>query len=65
MGKRNEAKKLKRNEAKRSEKIGSLFSLEHAKTKRNGSRFASFRFEAKKNFMRNRRTLYNNNVPVF
>jgi hypothetical protein len=46
--KRNEAKNLKRNEAKRSEKIGFSFSLEHAKTKRNGSYFASFRFEAKK-----------------
>jgi hypothetical protein len=52
-----EAKKSKRNEAKWSEKIGPLFSLEHAKTKRNGSSFASFRFEAKKYFMRNRRTL--------
>jgi hypothetical protein len=55
--KRNEAKNLKRNEAKTCEKIVPLFSLEHAKTKRNGSRFASFRFEAKKNFKRNRRTL--------
>jgi hypothetical protein len=68
--KRNEAKKsvvffslrsitknLKRNEAKTSEKIGPLFSLEHAKTKRNESRFASFRIEAKKKFKRNRRTL--------
>jgi hypothetical protein len=44
-------------EAKRSEKIGPLFSLEHAKTMQNGSRFASFRFEAKKVFLRNRRTL--------
>jgi hypothetical protein len=55
--KRNEAKNLKRNEAKSSEKIGFSFSLEHAKTKRNGSYFASFRFEAKKIFKRNRRTL--------
>jgi hypothetical protein len=52
-----EAKNLKRNEAKTSEKIGSLISLEQAKTKRNESRFASFRFEAKKIFKRNRRTL--------
>jgi hypothetical protein len=57
LGKQNKAKKLKRNEAKWSEKIGPLFSLEHAKTKRNGSCFVSFRFEAKKYFMRNRRTL--------
>jgi hypothetical protein len=35
-----EAKRSKKIEAKQSEKIGSLFSLEHAKTKRNGSRFA-------------------------
>jgi hypothetical protein len=55
--KRNEAKNSKRNEAKRSNKIGFLFSREHAKTKRNGSYFASFRFEAKKIFKRNRRTL--------
>jgi hypothetical protein len=34
-----------------------LFSLEHAKTMRNVSCFASFRFEAKIFFMRNRRTL--------
>jgi hypothetical protein len=61
---RNEAKKLKRNEAKWSEKIGPLFSLEHAKTKRNGSCFASFRFEAKKYFMRNWRTLQGNIVPL-
>jgi hypothetical protein len=57
---RSETKNLKRNEAKTSEKIGPLFSLEHAKTKRNESRFASFRFQAKKNFKRNRRTLYTN-----
>jgi hypothetical protein len=55
--KRNEAKNLKRNEAKRSEKNGFSFSLEHDKAKRNGSYFASFRFEAKKIFKRNRRTL--------
>jgi hypothetical protein len=54
---RSETKNLKRNEAKTSEKNGLLFSLEHAKTKRNESRFASFRFEAKKIFKRNRRTL--------
>jgi hypothetical protein len=52
-----EAKRSEKIEAKRSEKIGPLFSLEHAKTKRNESRFASFRFEAKKYFMQNRRTL--------
>jgi hypothetical protein len=39
-----EAKRSEKIEAKRSEKIGPLFSLEHAKTMRNGSRFASFRF---------------------
>jgi hypothetical protein len=44
---RSETKNSKRNEAKTSEKIGPVFSLEQAKTKRNGSRFASFRFEAK------------------
>jgi hypothetical protein len=52
-----EAKRSEKFEAKRSEKIGFSFSLEHAKTKRNGSYFASFRFEAKKIFKRNRRTL--------
>jgi hypothetical protein len=54
---RSETKNLKRNEPKTSEKIGPIFSLEHAKTKRNGSDFASFRFEAKKFLKRNRRTL--------
>jgi hypothetical protein len=49
--------RIEAGEAKRSEKIGFSFSLEHAKTKRNGSFFASFRFEAKKIFKRNRRTL--------
>jgi hypothetical protein len=43
----------KRNEAKK--KIN--FSCERAKRMRNGSRFASFRFEAKKFLKRNRRTL--------
>jgi hypothetical protein len=52
-----EAKRSEKFEAKRSEKVGFSFSLEHAKTKRNGSYFASFRFEAKKIFKRNRRTL--------
>jgi hypothetical protein len=47
---RSEMKNLKRIEAKTSEKIGPLFTLEHAKTKQNKSRFASFRFEAKLNF---------------
>jgi hypothetical protein len=54
---RSETKNLKRNEAKTREKIGLLFSLEHAKTKRNEFHFASFRFETKKKFKRNRRTL--------
>jgi hypothetical protein len=53
-----EAKRSEKFEAKRSEKIGFSFSLEHAKTKRNGSYFASFRFEAKKIFKRNRSTLF-------
>jgi hypothetical protein len=53
--KRNEKLEAKRSENKR--KIGPLFSLEKAKTKRNGSSFALFRFDAKKNFKRNRRTL--------
>jgi hypothetical protein len=44
LGKPNKAKNFKRKEAK----ICSLFSIEHAKTKRNGSYFASFHFEAKK-----------------
>jgi hypothetical protein len=52
-----EAKRSEKFEAKRSEKVGFLFSLEHAKTKRNRSYFASFRFEAEKIFKRNRRTL--------
>jgi hypothetical protein len=52
-----EAKRNEKIEAKRSEKIGPVFSLEHAKIKRNGFRFASFRFEAKKFFMQNWRTL--------
>jgi hypothetical protein len=51
-----EAKNSKRNEAKRSEK-NFFFSRERAKRMRNGSRFASFRFEAKNFFLRNRRTL--------
>jgi hypothetical protein len=41
----------KRNEAKKK------ISRERAKRMRNGSRFASFRFEAKKFLKRNRRTL--------
>jgi hypothetical protein len=57
-----EAKNSKRNEAKTSEKIGLLFSLEQAKTKRNESCFALFRFEAKKFFKQNRRTLTEDNV---
>jgi hypothetical protein len=55
-----EAKRSENFEAKRSEKKRKTcfsFSLEHAKTKRNGSYFASFRFEAKKIIKRNRRTL--------
>jgi hypothetical protein len=47
-------------EAKRSEmksKKNLFFSRERAKRMRNGSRFASFRFEAKNFLKRNRRTL--------
>ncbi len=47
-------------EAKRSEmkrKKINFFSRERAKRMRNGSRFASFRFEAKQFLKRNRRTL--------
>jgi hypothetical protein len=47
-------------EAKRSEmkrKNNNFFSRERAKRMRNGSRFASFRFEAKKFLKRNQRTL--------
>ena len=44
---------MKRKEAK----IFFCFSRERAKRMRNGSRFASFRFEAKIFFWRNRRTL--------
>jgi hypothetical protein len=40
---------LEANEAKRSEKIVATFLLKHAKWERNESRFASSRFEAKKN----------------
>jgi hypothetical protein len=43
--------------AKRSEKIDAKFLLKKAKRKQNESRFASFRFEAKKNLKRNRCTL--------
>ena len=49
--KRNEAKKLKRKEAKRSETKRNIIvfvSQNEAKRKRNGFCFASFRFEAKK-----------------
>ncbi len=64
-----EAKNSKRKEAKRSEKKNNIFSRERAKRMRNGSRFASFRFEAKIFFLRNRRTLsrtysYVFNVPI-
>jgi hypothetical protein len=52
-----EAKNLNRNKAKTSLFLSPLFSLEQAKTKRKVSRFASFCFEAKKKFKRNRRTL--------
>jgi hypothetical protein len=45
---------MKRKEAEK--KI--LFSRERAKRMQNGSRFASFRFEAKNFFLRNRRTLF-------
>jgi hypothetical protein len=39
------------------------FSRERAKRMRNGSRFASFRFEAKNFFLRNRRTLATTPLP--
>jgi hypothetical protein len=58
-----EAKNLKRKEAKRSRKKKLFFSRERAKRMRNGSRFASFRFEAKKFFLRNRRTLNETSPP--
>jgi hypothetical protein len=45
--------KKKRNEAKKNY----FFSRERAKRMRNGSRFATFRFEAKIFLKRNRRTL--------
>ncbi len=45
----------KRSEMKRKKKY--FFSRVRAKRVRNGSRFASFRFEAKKFLKRNRRTL--------
>jgi hypothetical protein len=51
----NETKRKIWSEKKRNN--GFSFSLEHGKTKRNGSYFASFRFEAKKIFKQNRRTL--------
>jgi hypothetical protein len=47
-----EAKNSKRNEVKKKK-----ISRERAKRMRNGSGFASFRFEAKQIFKRNRRTL--------
>jgi hypothetical protein len=50
---RSEAKNSKQKEAKKN----IYFSRERAKRMRNGSRFTSFRFEAKKVFLRNRRTL--------
>jgi hypothetical protein len=51
------SKRNEKVEAKTSENIDRRFSLEHAKTMRNESRFASFRFEAKNFLKRNRRTL--------
>jgi hypothetical protein len=39
----------KQNEVKGSEKNAAIFSLTHAKQKRNKFRFAPFCFEAKKN----------------
>jgi hypothetical protein len=42
-------KNTEANETKRSEKIDAKISLIHAKRKQKESRFASFRFEAKKN----------------
>jgi hypothetical protein len=50
----------KRNEAKKN----NFFSRERAKRMRNGSRFASFRFEAKKFLKRNRRTLLLSNPTL-
>jgi hypothetical protein len=41
--KRNEAKKLSESKRKHAKKISPLFSIMHAKTKGNGSRFASKR----------------------
>ncbi len=41
----------------KSEKIDAKFLLKHAERKRNESRFALFRFEAKKHLKRNGRTL--------
>ena len=55
-------------EAKRSEtceKICLTKHAKHAKTKRNGSRFASFRFEAKTNLKRNWRTLLKTKLVLF
>jgi hypothetical protein len=44
-------------EAKNSKQKEEIFLRERAKRMRNGSRFTPFRFEAKKFFSRNRRTL--------
>ncbi len=55
-------------EAQRSEmkqKNNNFFSRERAKRMRNGSRFTSFRFEAKKILKRNRRTLLSTHLPSF
>jgi hypothetical protein len=46
-----------------SEKIDAKYLLKYAKPKRNESHFASFRFEAKKNLKRNRRTLITQPPP--
>jgi hypothetical protein len=64
LGERNEAKIFKQCEANPSDKIGSLFLLDHGKTKRNGSLFASFRIEAKICLKRNRCTLPTNQLII-
>jgi hypothetical protein len=51
-------------EAKNSKRKKIFFSRERAKRMRNGSRFASFRFEAKNFFLQNRRTLDRIHVAV-
>jgi hypothetical protein len=52
-----ESEKFEAKRSKMKRKKNYFFSHERAKRMRNGSRFASFRFEAKKCLKRNRRTL--------